>query len=194
MPAVVGLRATTPSILTSSVTHPETDLLYLPSQMPLGNSVLDSLADKERWLRVAQADDALAELKRLLRITMGLWEYKYTQIGSGQGANTYTRTMITHFKTKVTHCADRYRAARAALLKLDPTGDWIIRLCELKAEDIRAPGREEGESEGRRELSWNWLVQHDKTGEEPESDRRQVKRRYMMVSVVCLSCFRKFDF
>jgi hypothetical protein len=186
MPAVVGLRAATPSILTSSAIHPETDLLYLPSQMPLGNSVLDSLADKERRLRVAQADDALAELKRLLRITMGLWEYKYTQIGSGQGANTRTRTMITRFKTKVTRCVDRYRAARAALLKLDPTGDWIIRLRELKAEDIRAPGREEGESEGRRELSWIWLVQRDKTGEEPESDMREASEEEIHDGKCCL--------
>src|SRR5262245_25142768 len=169
MPAVAGLRAATPSVLTSSMTHPENDLLYLPSQMPLGNSV-DGLAEKERRLRVAQADDALAELKRLLRITMGLWEYKYTQVGSGQGPNTRTRAMITRFKTKVACCADRYRAARAALLKLDPTGNWIIRLRELKAEDVRAPGREDGESEGRREWSWIWLVQHDETGEEPESD------------------------
>jgi hypothetical protein len=186
MPAVVGLRAATPSILTSSATHPETDLLYLPSQMPLGNSVLDSLADKERRLRVAQADDALAELKRLLRITMGLWEYKYTQIGSGQGANTRTRTMITRFKTKVTRCVDRYRVARAVLLKLDPTGDWIIRLRELKAEDIRAPGREEGESEGRRELSWIWLVQRDKTGEEPESDMREASEEEIHDGKCCL--------
>ena len=53
--------------------------------------------EKEVRLHVAQADDALAELRKLLRITMGLWDYKHTQLGPSQGAGTHARTMISRF-------------------------------------------------------------------------------------------------
>ena len=54
--------------------------------------------------------------------------------------------------------ADRYRAARKALSILDPNGDWERRLLPLRPEDIRGPTRQDDESEGRRRLTWIWLV------------------------------------
>jgi hypothetical protein len=89
---------------------------------------------------------------------MGLWHYKFTQVGPSQHAGTRARTLINRFKDKIFHCAERYRAARKALLQLDPTGSWITRLCELKTEDIRAPGKEDDEHEGDRSVSWIWLT------------------------------------
>jgi hypothetical protein len=164
MPAVAGLLAAVST--TSSASHPESSPLYLPSDMPQENITPGSLADKERRLRIAQADDSLTELKRLLRITMGLWEYKNTQVGPSQHSSTRTRTMITRFKNKMTRCVNRYRAARLALLRLDPHGDWIMRLRELKPEDIRAPEKRDGEAEGTRELSWIWIQEHGETASE----------------------------
>jgi len=77
-------------------------------------------------MRIAQADDALAELRKLLRITMGLWSYKNTQIGPSQHASTRARSMIGRFRDKINRAADRYRAAYSALKELDPGGDWMI--------------------------------------------------------------------
>jgi hypothetical protein len=79
---------------------------------------------------------------------MGLWQYKYAQVGPGQRANTRARTMINRFRDKINRCANRYRAARAALLKLDPNGDWTARLLELKPSDVRGPGREDDDEDG----------------------------------------------
>ncbi|KAN0118878.1 hypothetical protein V8E52_004650 [Russula decolorans] len=102
--------------------------------------------------------DSLSELRRLLRITMGLRDYKVKQIGPSQRAGTRARNLINRFKDKLSRCAERYRAARNALLALDPMGEWGKRLQELKNEHIRAPGRSDGESEGFRQVSWIWMV------------------------------------
>jgi hypothetical protein len=183
MPAVAGLLTATPA---AAASNPESTPLYLPSDLPQEPLVARSLADKERRLRLAQANDSLAKLKRLIRITMGLWEYKYTQVGPSQRASTCTRTMIFQFKDKINRCADRYRAAHTALLKLDPCGDWITQLQELKPGDIQGPGKGKDEEhnkkgynsdskklrsfEGRRELSWIWVEHHEGEGQDSESE------------------------
>ena len=148
---------------------PEKISLRLPSAVPHSQRLNNSLPDKERRLRLAQAEDALNELKRLLRVTMGLWNYKFTQLGPSQRAGTRARSMITRFRNKVNRCADRYRAARCALLVLDPNGSWTSRLRELNAGDVRAPCRDEEDvSEGRRELSWIWLENNGTSATEDE--------------------------
>jgi hypothetical protein len=164
MPAVVELRhaAHRASSAPDLVTQPERTPLYLPSGIPASTrlSLAGSLAEKEQRMRLAQADDALHDLKRMLRITMGLWDYKRINVGPSQVASTRTRSMIEGYRTKVTRCADRYGAARKALLILDPNGEWILRLRELKPEDVRPPERseEEKKKEGKREVSWIWMT------------------------------------
>ena len=148
-----GLNISNPSSL-----HPETVPLFLPSQVPGSLRNQSGLGEKEQRLRRAQAEDALIELRRLLRITGGLWQYKQTQVGPGQKANTRARSLITRFQSKVMHTANRYRAARQALLALDPHGGWIMRLRELKADDVKGPKRDDDEAEGTRQLSWIWLT------------------------------------
>ena len=80
--------------------------------------------------------------------------------------------MILRFTDKVNRCAARYRAARHALMSLDPGGEWRQRLRDLKAEHVKGPQRgEDDESEGRRELSWIWMMRsqvevNDMTAEE----------------------------
>jgi hypothetical protein len=97
-------------------------------------------------------------LRRLLRITMGLKDYKVKQTGFGQCENTRARNLINRFNDKVSRCVERYRAAHNALLALDPIGEWQTRLQQLKSDDVRAPGRRDDESEGSRQVSWIWLV------------------------------------
>jgi hypothetical protein len=142
--------------------QPERLPLQLPSSilsLSWSSSCDIGLVDKERRIRLAQAEDALAELRRHLRISSGLWKYKGKEVGSSQQAMTRTRSIINRFKEKTDRCADRYRAARSALLMLDPGGDWKSRLLELEKEHIKGPGRcEDDPSEGNRELSWIWLI------------------------------------
>jgi hypothetical protein len=190
--------------ISQSVEKPESIPLLLPSSIPPSHWPAGSLANKEKRLRIAQADDALADLRRLLRITMGLWDYKTTQIGSGQKVNTRTSSIIGRFRDKINRCTERYRAARDALLKLDPCGDWMTRLRVLEPTDVRAPIREEDwsqkefkhvrEREGKRELSWIWMVQ---SGEERmEGDTSQASEEEIGQSelgdVIVLLSFAEF--
>jgi hypothetical protein len=75
--------------------------------------------------------------------------------------------MISRFEVKINRCAERYRAARQALLSLDPHGDYMSRFLELKAEHIKGPRRDDDVvdrvPEGHREISWIWLVRQQST-------------------------------
>jgi hypothetical protein len=138
--------------------NPEDIPLHLPSGTPKPLWPHEDLVKKEVRLRIAQAADSLSELRRLLRITLGLWEYKYTQLGPSQRAGTRARSLISRFKDKVDKAAEKYRAARTSLLVLDPSGSWSRQFLELKSQDVKGPSRgKDDESEGRRELSWIWL-------------------------------------
>jgi hypothetical protein len=156
MPGISELRT---QALLDKPSPPESIPLYLPSSVPsVLRSNFSSLTEKEARIRIAQAEDALSELRRLLRITMGLWHYKFTQVGPSQRSGTRARSLINRFKDKIFNCAESYRSARNALLSLDPSGTWIMRFHELKPEDIRAPGKEDDEQEGNRSISWIWLT------------------------------------
>jgi hypothetical protein len=172
MPGMAELRLDSNTGSTDYISYPERTPLHLPSSLPLRSrlAIAGGLVDKERRMRTAQADDALADLKRMLRITMGLWHYKHKQIGPSQRTSTRARTMINRYREKINRCADRYRTARSALLQLDPNGDWSIRLQELKHEDIKPPRRDEDDkSEGDREVSWIWMVQRGES-DAPEGE------------------------
>ena len=164
-----NLLALTFSVLAE---HPERMPLFLPSQMPTSlwqTGCAPGLVEKEKRLRVAQADDALSELRRLLRISSTIRDYKQVQVGgTSQKMNTKMQDLLERFHRKVMHCARRYTAAYNALSALDPNGEWAARLQYLDmAKDIRSPHRDrDGETargkvevEGTRRLSWIWLTQ-----------------------------------
>ena len=132
--------------------------LRLPSTLPtsLQQSLPFKLARIELRFRLAQAEDSLSELRRLLRLTMNLRNYKSKQIGPSQRAGTRARSLVNRFQAKVDQSAERYRVAYNALLTLDPKGEWQKSLRQLKDEDVRAPGRRDEESEGYREVPWIW--------------------------------------
>jgi hypothetical protein len=173
--SVASVRASNPSsldITTSASTElnnidvlPEHICLLFPSEVPLSiwsTGITSGIVDKECRLRLAQADDALYELRCQLRISATLLDYKKTQVrGSSQKVSTRMRSLMSRFHDKTMHCAERYSAAYKALLKLDPNGDWILRFKFLDhKKNLRSPRHDfdDDPGESRRELSWIWLV------------------------------------
>jgi hypothetical protein len=154
----------TSDVPSSTFENPETTPLFLPSSVPLfwSTGCVAGLLDKERRLRLAQADDGLNELRRQLRISATLLEYKKIQVGgSSQKMNTRMRSLMSRFHDKTIRCAERYSAAYKALSILDSDGAWTARLKPLDhKKDLRSPRRDDddGSHETRRELSWIWLV------------------------------------
>ncbi|KAK7687212.1 hypothetical protein QCA50_009717 [Cerrena zonata] len=139
--------------------------LFLPSSCPssmLTSDSMKTLTTKEIQLRIAQAHDALAYIRKLRRIMTGISNFKRLNIsGTGNRANTRIRSLYTKFQGRINLATLRYRTAYAALIILDPDGQWSLQLKILHDEDIRGPGRdpdEENQSEGRREHSWIWLI------------------------------------
>ena len=160
-PSAPSAAPSSPSI------HPENIPLYLPSSIPRSlwtSGCNPGIVEKERRLRLAQADDSLHELRRQLRILATLIDYKKEQHGNSQRMGMHTTTLLRRFRDKTHRAAERYTAAFDALSVLDPGGDWTIRLKRLDhSKDLRSPRRDPDEdpNENRRELSWIWLVQRD---------------------------------
>ena len=78
--------------------------LFLPSSLPLHIRNLPELQDicqLERRLREAQADDALAEVRRQRCIIQGLWQFKKLNVsGTGNTPNTRMLMLWSHFDKK----------------------------------------------------------------------------------------------
>lgn len=148
--------------------NPESTPLFFPSSLPLElrqRPELNDIHEAERRLREAQADDALADVRRLRRVIQGLWQFKKLNVsGTGNRPNTRTLESYSRFESKLQRAANRYRVAYAALLALDPNGSWKERLKVLKPTDLRGPARDPDHPEdaktsnGRFEPSWIWLV------------------------------------
>lgn len=152
--------------------------LCLPSSLPehlKTSPALASLVEKERRLRLPQCREALASLRRRLRICAQLFDSKKLHTaGTGTRPNTRMQALLDKHAVYRVRDIDRYRAARKALISLDPKGDWQQSLKPLLPQDIHPPirgqeltakGRAKGkrvrngtawESEGRRTLSWIW--------------------------------------
>jgi hypothetical protein len=156
---------------TEQLDHAKLENLLLPSSISPTNSMLccvPGLADKERRLRLAQADDALNELRRQLRVTSSILVFKRGQHSASQRLSRTTQGLMDRFRDKTLRCAQRYSAAFAALSVLDPGGNWTRHLQKLDHEkDLQLPRREEEDpkkkkgrmaGENRRELSWIWLT------------------------------------
>lgn len=144
--------------------YAEEENLYLPSQLPpefRTSPTLTALLNKESRLRIGQADDALNEICRLLRISSTILEFKRGQHLASQKITTRTRQLVLNFRAKTSAVTDRYIAAYNALNEIDPGGEWAEIYKPLNTStDLHLPRREEDdlESENTRELSWIWLV------------------------------------
>ena len=164
----------------STPVNAEDEPLYLPSQIPLelrSSATMVSLLRKEHRLRIGQADDALHEVRRLLRISSTVLEFKRGQHLASQRITTKTRQLVLNFRAKTDAVADRYKAAFDGLTALDPGGDWTASFKPLNtAVDLHLPRREESdtEPENRRELSWIWLVPRSADAERREATADEV--------------------
>ncbi|KAF8449520.1 hypothetical protein L210DRAFT_3641113 [Boletus edulis BED1] len=132
--------------------------LWLPSALSILTPCDAGLLEIEWPLRMGQAHDALKELHQALR----------------------TRSYMLQFKDRFLRdsSAVKYRTARAALMalskRLGKTG-WDKNLRVLEKDDIRpmTAGTDDRASEGRRRLSWIWLVcgyNEDTTGDNEEQE------------------------
>src|SRR5258708_9258894 len=94
----------TESLPAMSMDHlPETVPLRLPLALPASTRKLCpfNLDAIEFRFCLAQADDSLSALRRLLHITMGLRNYKFKQIGPSQHAGTHACNLVNRFKDKI---------------------------------------------------------------------------------------------
>ena len=138
--------------------------LLLPSRLEPENrnrSCLHQVAEHERLLRMAQLQDSLIELRHTRKIRHKLLLNHNVQIaGQGQRASTRSRAILESVEDRITKYVERYRIARQALFRLDPTGDWTKTYLELNDCDNRGPGKERDEeraSNGKYFRSWIWL-------------------------------------
>ena len=140
--------------------------LWLPSQfaqLQAGTQLIDRrLLDLEWKLRIAQAYEALDQLRHHLQIRTHVFKFK-DRFVRGQGANTRARDAISTIQATIDSHCNTYRVARSALATLGNalghTG-WESRLPLLMDSDVRgiSDGEDDGQSEGRKQLSWIWKV------------------------------------
>ena len=140
--------------------------LLLPSELSVEDRsiwCLPHIPPLEFRFRYAQADDNLAEIRRLLRLFQNLRNQNTKHLNLAQRAVTRTRGLFESLRTRIRRSADRYSHARDAMLALDPDQQlgpgWMNRFQKLNNDDVRGPGREvEDTSEGQFTPSWIWLV------------------------------------
>ena len=161
-------------------THPELFKLMLPSQLSPDDQqpwCLPGIPALEARFRYAQADDALAELRRLRQLFQGLSVQNRKHISTSQNTGGRSKGTFDRYQALITQAATTYRHARRALIALDPNGEingWTSRFLELKDADISGPGKDADDSkvsDGRTISSWIWLVPkppHPLNGSHPD--------------------------
>jgi len=165
-PAVqlIESRVESPSRSAPDMINPEDSQLWLPSALCSKPIPCNARLLATEWeLRHAQAGDALEEIRQSLRLRDYMYTFKKDWI-RGQSANTRAQNALSRVEARATAAADKYRAAHTALSSLanvlgKVAWDHKYKVLERK-DDIRGmsvPKR--GESEGRRQLSWIWLVE-----------------------------------
>lgn len=142
----------------------ESITLWLPSHLdtPERESLCSAtVINIERELRFGQLHDSLDDLRRARLIRHGLVKFHKVQLG-GEGTKTQTksRVVVHTVEERIDRAVRRYRVARRAMLRLDPSGSWQELYLALEDRDNRGPGKEPEEvraSDGRYVLSWIWL-------------------------------------
>ena len=162
MPFISCLRAEETSSRSSAEPIPvEAMALWLPSSAISRTRAPPHLLRYEWKLRYAQANDALKDMRNLLRVRSHLYTFKDNNI-VGQAANTRARTTINKTKDRVNMAASRYEAAWAALASLAPllnegvTWKTVLKPLDRKKDVKALKDLWEKETEGTRHLSWIW--------------------------------------
>jgi hypothetical protein len=178
IPNIGSLVANTTSKLLSAALAAEDVPLFLPSSLSPNLQTTPGFSKSlahEVQLRIAQADDALADIRHNLRTISGLWQFKKVNIsGTGNRPNTRMRSLFNRFNHRMRQSVLRYRTARSALIAANSGQQCGDRLLDLKDSDVRGPGKDDfylqesekanyGASKGRYEISWIWLVPQSKS-------------------------------
>ncbi|TFY52380.1 hypothetical protein EVG20_g10575 [Dentipellis fragilis] len=159
------------------IPKPEFEKLWLPSDINPGLcsvGVLGGLVEKELCLCIAEAEDALHEIRRAIHVHMGFRHYKKAQVnGPSQKRNTRVWEMLNKYIARHDRHFERYNAARSALEALQPDLDaaWRSRLLPLRKSDLVDPSGDDADEdttstaakrrkktlgEGRKEIPWIW--------------------------------------
>ena len=188
MPGV--LDANVSGLESSQMDKAETIKLWLPSQLEDTDErtsiCLPGLVNSEKELRFGQLQDSLDDLRKARRVRRGLILFHKVQIvGEGQKTQTKARAAIQTLQDRVEKSVRRYRVARAALLRLDPGGDWKNIYLVLDDADNRGPSKEQeevGTSDGTYTQSWIWrssttVVSQDEVNEDMRVEWAQCMAR-----------------
>ena len=120
IPGIKSLVANTTSKLLSAALTAEEIPLFLPSSLSSNLQTTPGFAKSlahEVQLRIAQANDALADICHNLRTISGLWQFKKVNIsGTGNRPNTCMRSLFNRFNHRMRQSVLCYRAARSALI------------------------------------------------------------------------------
>jgi hypothetical protein len=190
MPGAIVLRdrfASAPPVdATREGAEPCNVPLYLPSADVHRSTCDDKLRRHELSLQIAQANDALNDIRHNLRLRSHLYKFK-DRFARGQAANTRSRGIISRIQGRIDAAADTYDVARKAVQSLSSVlneSGWEGQLKVLnRNEDLRglseagydnsedkqghiSGGKRKHVSQGRRKLSWIWLT----TGIELDAD------------------------
>lgn len=145
--------------------------LWLPSQLKA--RPCDPRLRNDEWeLRYAQAHDALEELRQCLRIHCSLLTFKREWI-RGQGASTRAQNALARVYERRAACVKRYRSAWTALRALATSmkkKDWQGRLQELADDHVKPLVDPFATGEGRRQVSWIWMMDGVDCGNEGDDD------------------------
>lgn len=159
--------------------------LYLPSSLPQ-NKCPDKFNEYEWRLREGQAYSALYDIRYQFRFKTHWSKFK-TRFSRAVASNTRFNKTLTQSADKITHATATYRRAYKALVTLSGrrgmstvcSPNWTTNLKELKDEDIRGLGdagvtddnwsaSSNTVSEGRRLISWIWMLEGASDGSEDE--------------------------
>lgn len=165
MPVVAHILSSSPPSL--ALEQPEVAALYLPSELSTLqlSQCSPGLVDLEIRLREAQCGSSLERLRDQLFIKTRFLVHKGLHLRH-QAATTRARALLDRNERKIRLHAEKYRDARAALLRQHDDAssfEWE----ELKQEDIRCmedPDALEKRAmkatpgESRRKLSWIWMA------------------------------------
>ncbi|KAK7027459.1 hypothetical protein VNI00_015204 [Paramarasmius palmivorus] len=120
--------------------EPEVTKIWLPSDVNEvnGSSIcVPHLANAEAKLEIARCFDSLDGVRHTLRVKSRMTLFKNTNV-RGQRESGKAREVINRVVDRVHRYANRYRAARSALVRLIGQGEWESTLRCLKDEDLRA--------------------------------------------------------
>ncbi len=133
--------------------------LLLPSAATGILSVPLTMLQSEWSLHHAQAHEALSDMRGHLEVRSHLYKVK-DRFARGQRDNARALTMVKQVDAKINSEAERYCVAYHAMYLLSAPlskSDWQGGLRPLLAADIRhVMQNDDGQSEGRRVLSWIW--------------------------------------